>query len=367
MKKGIKVCVLMGGDSSEREVSLRSGKGVAKALTEAGYDVLAIDVSWRWEKALGRRIGWEQFNPSGWKDSLGALGVRFDVCTPKELGEKLSGFGADVAFVALHGGYGEDGTIQAYLELIGMPHTSPPSKACMIAMDKRLTKQLLVSAGLPTAEHFSLSKDEFEMVGVDEVSRRIEASFGFPCAVKPACEGSTIGVSKVTSSDELESALREAFRYGQWSIIERWINGTEVTCAVLGEGSEAFALPLIEIVPKAPSGFYDYSAKYTVGMSDHIIPPRLPESVQAKVSTLALSVHRLLGCSGFTRTDMIVDVDGNAFVLELNAVPGMTETSLVPDAAKAYGWSFTQLVDWIVRDALRRWRTACKRDFQISP
>lgn len=366
MRKGIKVCVLMGGDSSEREVSLRSGRGVAKALVDAGYDVLAIDVSWRWEGAPDRRSKWGQADSSGWKDSLGALGIRFDVCTPRELKDKLFGFCADVVFVALHGGYGEDGTVQAYLELIGLPHTSPPSKACMIAMDKRLTKQLLISAGLPTPQHFSLSEGEFKRLGVGEVSRRIESSFGFPCAVKPACEGSTIGVSKVSSGDELEGALREAFSYGQWCIIERWINGTEVTCAVLGEGEEAFALPLIEIVPKASSGFYDYTAKYTVGMSEHIIPPRLPKDVQDKVSSLGLSVHRLLGCGGFTRTDMIVDEHGNAFVLELNAVPGMTETSLVPHAAEAYGWSFPQLVDWIVQDALRRWRAMKERRSRSS-
>ncbi|MCS7253612.1 MAG: D-alanine--D-alanine ligase [Armatimonadota bacterium] len=356
MRRGIKVCVLMGGDSSEREVSLRSGRGVAKALSDAGYDVLAIDVSWRWEGASRRRSGVGQIHNLSLKGRLDGTAVMLEVCTPCELADRLFGFGADVAFIALHGGYGEDGTIQAHLEFLGIPHTSPPSKACMIAMDKRLTKQLLISAGLPTAQHFSLCESELERFGMREVIRRIESSFGFPCAVKPACEGSTIGVSKVTSSEQLEGALKEAFSYGSWCIIERWINGTEVTCPVLGEGEDAFALPLIEIVPKASSGFYDYEAKYTVGMSDHIIPPRLPKDVQSKVSELGLSVHRLLGCSGFTRTDMIVDENGEPFVLELNAVPGMTETSLVPHAAEAYGWSFPQLVDWVVQDALRRWR-----------
>lgn len=352
MKGAMRVAVLMGGDSPEREISLRSGVGVSRALAEAGYDVTAIDVSWRWKDERQTDEGLSCSIAS----SLEEAGIKFETCTPKELANKLFQFGTEVVFVALHGGYGEDGTIQAFLEFIGLPHTSPPSKSCMLAMDKRLTKQLLISAGLPTTPYLFLRKAELKTVGAAKIAERIYASLGFPCAVKPACEGSTIGVSKVTSMDEVEAALETAFKYGQWCIVERWINGTEVTCPVLGEDENAFALPLIEIVPKAPSGFYDYEAKYTVGMSEHIIPPRLPKDVQQRVMELGTSVHRLLGCSGFTRTDMIVDDDGNAFVLELNAVPGMTKTSLLPHAAEAYGWSFPQLVDWIVRDALRRWR-----------
>jgi len=347
-----KVAVLMGGDSSERDVSLRSGAGVSKALAEAGYEVIAIDVSWRWGKTKLETLGGARPH----KNDL-ALCERLliDACTPTELAGKLLDYGVQVVFIALHGGYGEDGTIQAFLELMRIPHTSPPAKACMLAMDKRLTKQLLISAGLPTAEHIVVNEKEFTKTGVDEISRRIKDSFGFPCAVKPSSEGSTIGVSKVESERELEGALEIAFKYGEWSIIERWIEGVEVTCPVLGEGENAFALPLIEIVPKAASGFYDYEAKYTAGMSEHIIPPRLPKEVQERAKDIAIQVHRLLGCSGFTRTDMIVDKKGDVYVLELNAVPGMTETSLVPHAAEAHGWEFTHLVDWIVQEALRHW------------
>ncbi|MFA4015999.1 MAG: hypothetical protein RUDDFDWM_001100 [Candidatus Fervidibacterota bacterium] len=348
-----KVAVLMGGDSSEREVSLRSGAGVSKALAKAGYEVVAIDVSWRWGKRK------EHETLSGARphknDFVLCEGLLVDACTPMELAEKLLEYGVQVVFIALHGGYGEDGTIQAFLELMRIPHTSPPAKACMLAMDKRLTKQLLISTGLPTAEHIVVNKKDFVTTSIDEISKRIKDSFGFPCAVKPSSEGSTIGVSKVESEKGLKSALETAFKYGEWSIIEKWIEGVEVTCPVLGEGENAFALPLIEIVPKTASGFYDYGAKYTPGMSDHIIPPRLPKEVQEKARDIAIQVHRLLGCSGFTRTDMVIDKKGNVYVLELNAVPGMTETSLVPHAAEAYGWEFTYLVDWIVQEALRYW------------
>lgn len=360
--KSYRVAVLMGGDSSEREVSLRSGAGIAKALAQVGHKVLAVDVSWRWEQVSAQsecestHEAGVQMRTSPTAPFKNGLRINENIaataCTPRELARQLLDFGTDVAFIALHGGYGEDGTIQAFLEFIGIPYTSPPPLACGLAMDKRLTKQLLVAHGLPTPDYFALHHAEWKRVGTDGVLERIMNSFKLPCVVKPACEGSTIGVTRVSSASALNDALMEAFRYGEWLIIERCICGTEVTGAVIGRGESAIALPLIEIVAKSAAGFYDYEAKYTPGMSDHIIPPRIPQRVQQRAQALALAVHKLLGCRGFTRTDMMVDEAGNVFALELNAVPGMTETSLVPDAARAYGWSFEQLVDWLVRETI---------------
>lgn len=307
-----KVAVLYGGLSEEREVSLRSGAAVAKALETAGYTVRMIDVD-------------------------------------RKVAERLREEPTDVVFIALHGRYGEDGTIQGMLELMGLPYTGPGVLASSVAMNKITTKRLLESAGLPTPQFTIVREYEVSQQGLDAVADSCKAKMTLPLVVKAATQGSTIGIYFVHRWEELGTALEKAFAYDSEVLVEEFIDGMEITASVLGN-NEPEALPLIEIV--SATGQYDYEAKYTVGLSEHIIPPRLPEKVQAAVRSLAVQAYRLLGCRGLSRVDFLVTKDHRPYILEVNTSPGMTETSLFPDAAKAAGIKFPALVDRLVQLAL---------------
>ncbi len=321
----------MGGDSSERPVSFSSGRAVADALSDAGYGVTCFDVSNQGYRgdisradAMGRRPRHAIF-PLAWDHLVTAL--------------YTNGFSA--IFPVLHGGRGEDGTLQTLLEVGGLPYVGSPARACAIAIDKPLAKAYLRDFGIQSPRGQFVSS-------VEELDGAIE----IPCAVKPASGGSSVGTSIVRQGtpDDLKSAVARALTDGSGALIEELIAGTEVTCAVMGEGGAARALPLIEIVPQKGGGFYDFEAKYSAGGSDHLIPPRLSEEVCAQISAQALTVHRALGCRGVTRSDWIVNDDGIWF-LEINTTPGMTETSLVPDAARAAGLEFAALVGALVKGA----------------
>lgn len=333
------VLVLMGGDSPEREVSLKSGRAVAMALKRNGHQVLTADLSYRYEGSLPP-------HPL----PLAEMGT--PLCfSPKELPYWLDRIQPDVVFPVLHGGYGEDGTLQAMLELLRIPYAFSPPRACFLAMNKVHFKRLLIAEGIPTPKHVVVARHQFEG-DPERATDVVEEHIGYPCVVKPSSQGSTIGASIVEEPDRsaLQLALAEAFRYDEEAMVERKIVGKEITVAVLGLGERAQALPVIEIVPKTP--FFDYATKYTPGMAEHRIPPSLPEAVLQEAQNLALRIHRFLGCRGVTRTDMMVDDAGNVFVLELNTIPGMTEVSLVPDAAKAAGIPFETLVQKLLDDAL---------------
>ncbi len=334
-----RVLVLMGGDAPEREISLRSGRAVARALVHNGHKVWAMDISYRYDDA---------FPPAIPPDPTLEPPL---LCSPITLPHWLTVLRPDAVFPILHGGYGEDGTLQGMLELLRVPYASPPPVACQLAMNKVHFKRLLIAEGIPTPEHCVVTKTGFECdpeAVLDEVEQRL----GYPCVVKPSSQGSTIGASVVNSPDRqaLREALVEAFRYDPEALVERKIVGKEVTVAVLGGGEKAQALPVIEIVPK--TGFFDFTTKYTPGMAEHRIPPDLPEPVQQRAQELGVRVHNLLGCRAVTRTDMMVDADGNIFVLELNAIPGMTEVSLVPEAARHAGLSFEALMERLLQEAL---------------
>lgn len=334
-----RVLVLMGGDTPEREVSLRSGRAVARALERNGHIVAVIDLSYRYE---GSHLT-EPLPPATVEEPA--------FCSPKELPRWIELWRPDVIFPVLHAGYGEDGTLQAMLELLGVPYAFSPPLACSLSMQKIHFKRLLIAEGVPTPKHCVVAKAHFNRDPQGAMDA-VEHTIGYPCVVKPSSQGSTIGTSMVDepNRDVLREALTEAFRYDPEALVERKIIGKEITVAVMGSGELAQALPVIEIVPK--TRFFDYTTKYTPGMADHRIPPSISEGAQKRAQELAVRVHNLLGCRGVTRTDMMVDEDENLFVLELNAIPGMTEVSLVPDAARAAGVSFEELMERLLKEAI---------------
>lgn len=303
-----KIAVLMGGRSSEREVSIKTGNQISRALTEKGYEVQQIDTA-------GDLVG------------------------------ELHSFQPDVAFIALHGKYGEDGTIQGLLEILGFPYTGSGVLSSALCMDKVTAKKIMEYEGIPTPPYQVLTETEQLNQGTVE---NIIKELGLPLVVKPVRQGSTIGISIVREAVELENALTEALKYDQVILIEKYIDGIELTAAVLGT-KEPRVLPLIEIVSETE--FYDYTAKYTPGMSHHIIPARISPEAAAKVEELALKTYKAMECRQFARVDFMLDSEGNPFALETNTIPGMTETSLFPDAAKAAGISFAELVSLLVDEA----------------
>ncbi|MDD2444193.1 MAG: D-alanine--D-alanine ligase [Desulfotomaculaceae bacterium] len=307
-----RIGVLMGGRSPERNVSLRTGDAIYKALQSKGYPVVKIDVG-------------------------------LDVV------ERIKEESVEIAFLALHGKYGEDGAIQGMLETLGIPYTGSGVLASALAMDKVATKKMIIFEGLPTPQFMIVSQKEATIEGLENISERVYNEMGLPLVVKAPTQGSTIGISFVHKKEELAPAFELAFQYDPVALVEQFIKGVELTASVLGN-DEPVALPLIEIV--SATGVYDYEAKYTPGLSDHIIPPRIPEERQDIIKDLAVRTYKALGCRGLARVDFMVDIDGNPFVLEVNTIPGMTATSLFPDAAKEAGIDFPELVDKILKLAL---------------
>lgn len=297
-----KIGVLCGGSSQEREISLKTGDAVYKALAFLGLNVSKLDV----DRDIALRLAKERI---------------------------------DLAFIALHGKLGEDGTIQGLLEMMGIPYTGSGVLASALALDKVYTKKVFSYHNLPMAKYKVLEKRV-------ETPDDILGELDYPVIVKPAREGSTIGVSIVQESNGLDSAINIAFGYGDKILIEEYIQGKEITVGVLGDEP----LPVIEIVPKTT--FYDYRAKYEPGMSKHIVPAKLPREQYELAQSLALSAHRALGCRGATRVDMVMDGEGKIYLLEINTIPGMTETSLLPEAAAVVGMDFKQLVVKILSYAL---------------
>ncbi|RYX82594.1 D-alanine--D-alanine ligase [bacterium] len=334
MHSKISVAVLLGGDSSERSVSLDSGRAVAEALDSTRFAVTCFDVndhisidSLARPSALGQSPSNALF-PLAWKDLIVALDTN----------------GFDVVFPVLHGGRGEDGTLQHLLKVAGLKYVGSPARACTIAIDKPLAKSYLSTFGIPSPRGIYVSS-------LEELSKH---DIPYPCVVKPAGGGSSVGVTILETSEGLEDAVGKSLADGSGALIEEFIPGIEVTCTVIGEGESAKALPAIEVVPKLGDGFYDFEAKYAKGGSDHIIPPRISDGLQVEVAGMALRAHQLLGCRGVTRSDFLVSDERGAIYLETNTSPGMTGTSLVPDAARAIGLEFPYLVEKLVMDALNQ-------------
>jgi D-alanine-D-alanine ligase len=309
----VKIAVLRGGRSAEREVSLRSGAQVAKALSARGHDVTEVDL-----------------DPQTW-----------DVLRDGDF---------ECVFNALHGRLGEDGTVQGMLELLGLPYTGSGVLASALCMDKARAGRMMAAIGLHVPEFEELEVKEG--VAADVVERLV-SRFGLPLVIKPVREGSTIGLTIARDDDAVASGLVLAARYDRRVLVQRFAGGTEVTVGVLAT-PEVQVLPTLEIVSENP--VYDYDAKYTAGKSHHIIPARIPEPAQAAAADAAVMAFRELGCSAMARVDIIVDDQGTPWVLEVNTVPGLTELSLLPDAARAAGIAFDELCMRLVEHAVGRHR-----------
>lgn len=296
-----KVAVLMGGRSAEREVSLMSGQGVLNALKSAGVNAYAFDPAQRDLSELQRE-------------------------------------GYDRCFIALHGRYGEDGTVQGALELLGIPYTGSGVMASSIAMDKTMTKRVWLAEGLPTPRYELVRREQLNNVSVEQLI----ASLGLPMIVKPAREGSSIGVSKVLRAEQLPTALAQAAQCDADILCEQCIVGDEVTCPVLGAEDKARALPVIRIV--APEGNYDYQNKYFTDDTQYLVPSGLSAQEEAAIEDLVVKAYQVLGCRGWGRIDVMIDgKTRQPYLLEINTSPGMTGHSLVPMSARAAGISYEAL------------------------
>jgi D-alanine-D-alanine ligase len=251
----------------------------------------------------------------------------------------------EAAFICLHGRDGEDGTVQELLEIIGVPYTGSGVSACMRCADKVVAKHALRDASLPTPAFFAFSETAFKQLGAADTLPAIEERLGFPVVVKPADQGSALGIRFARDAAAVPAALVAAFSYSQKVLLEQAIDGRELAVSILGDE----ALPIVEAIPVGED-FYDFEARYEIGRTDFVCPADLGDDVTARVQELALDVHRLLGCRGLSRVDLMLDAEGNAWVLEANTVPGMTETSLLPQAADAAGIGFDELVARILAE-----------------
>ncbi|GAB1441919.1 D-alanine--D-alanine ligase [Ignavibacteriales bacterium] len=332
-KNEIKIILLAGGASTEREVSKSSSAGIYKALISLGYNVTVID------PALGT--------------------VQYDKTEkyflPDEAGIKVSSLNyipavtlpvfddADLVFLGLHGRWGEDGTLQSLLQLRGLKYTGPGVLACALAMNKGQAKIIFQNSGVIVPEGFNVFKDSFDY-SIDK--EWVIRDFGFPVIVKPNDEGSTFGLTLVEKEEDLEQAFEFAFKYSNNVLIEEYIPGRELTVGVL----DGTALPVLEIRPK--HGLYDFECKYTSGMSEYIVPAPIDDDLAAFIQEQTLLAYHSLGCKGYSRVDFRLAPDNKPFCLEVNTLPGMTATSLLPKMAKHKGMSYEELVDTIVRISL---------------
>jgi D-alanine-D-alanine ligase len=308
-----RIAVLKGGSSLERQVSLRSAARVEHALERLGHEVLPVDVG-------GDLVAW------------------------------LLSEAPDAAFMALHGVGGEDGTVQELLEILGIPYTGSGVVACMRSMDKVLTKHLLREAGIPTPDFFAFNETAFKGLGAAAALPALEERLDFPIVVKPAAQGSALGIKFARTPADVPSALVAAFSYDRRVLLERYVSGRDLGVSVV-EGS---ALPAVEAVPQ-DGDFYDFESRYEIGRTTFVCPAELPERISARAQALAVATYELLGCHGVARVDMMLEESSSElFVLEANVIPGMTDTSLLPQAAEAAGIGFEALVERMLELAFER-------------
>lgn len=308
------VALIEGGRSLERGVSLRSGARVREALGELGHEVHSVDAD-------------------------------------RGLIDVLRDLRPDVAFIALHGSDGEDGTIQQILGLLGIPYTGSGPEACSFAVDKALAKRLLVRGGLPTPDFVVLDADTVRELGAAAATAEIGNRLGWPLIVKPSSQGSALGVTLAETSDEVPAALLSALSYDQHAMLERYVPGRDLAVAVIGDRENARALPIVEAVHLG--GDDRFEGRYEIGATRFDCPAELDRQISTQAADLALKAFDLLGCQGCARVDLMLGEDGGLQILEIDTVPGLTDTSLVPQAAEADGVSFKELVAEMLELAVR--------------
>ena len=307
----MRVAVLKGGRSLERQVSLKSGARVEDALERLGHEVLPVDVG-------------------------------------ADVVERLTAGRPDLAFVALHGRDGEDGTVQELLEVMGIPYTGSGISACIRASDKVLAKHAMLDAAIPTPDFFAFSETAFRELGAAQALPAIEDRLRFPIVVKPAGQGSALGIKFARTAADVPGALVAAFSYDRKVLLERHIAGRDLAVSIIEDQGVPRALPIVEAVPMQED-FYDFEARYEIGRTRFVCPAELSERLDTLAGETGLEVYRLLGCSGFARVDLMLERETDSLqVLELNTIPGLTETSLLPQAADAAGIGFDELIERIL-------------------
>jgi len=325
------IVLLMGGKSSEHDVSMASGTKVNESLDRERYRITPVVI---------RRDGLWEFPDKGALDIFGAVAA---------LGELRP----DCVFIALHGTYGEDGRIQGMLDMLGLPYTSSDCASSALAMDKVRCKAVVRDAGIRVADHVMIRRKDWES-REDAQIQRVTQRLGFPCVAKTPCQGSSVGMAIPRSADELRKCMPEILAFGDSVMVEAFVRGKEITCAVLDTGAQAgpTALPVTEIRPVS-SAYFDYHAKYTPGASEEITPAQIPAELRDRLQQIAVAAHVAVGCSIWSRSDMIVDAQGPVWI-EVNTVPGLTPTSLFPQAAAAAGISYAELMSVFIEAAIAR-------------
>ncbi len=304
----LKIAVLYGGISKERDVSISSSKGIIDALKANGHEVIGID-----------------FHP----DRL----------------HEIIELNVDLVFISLHGKFGEDGSIQGLLEMLNIPYVGSGVMASAVAMDKFKAKQLFKVVNIPIArgERYRVT----DQTNINDLVEKIHHNFELPFVVKPNREGSTLGLTIVTNKDQTEQAIKKAVQSDEFILVEQFIKGKELTVPVMGKMNEEIALPIIEIIPK--NELYDYESKYAEGGSEHIIPAQISEELTTKIKEFAVKAHQVLGCETYSRADFLLTDEGVPYILEVNTLPGMTPTSLFPDSARTNNISYNEMIETLVQ------------------
>ncbi len=305
-----KILVLDGGISTERAISKKSGRAIYNALIKSGFDALEFDFKGKLEKII------EEFQP-------------------------------DAVFIALHGKFGEDGTVQGMLELMGLPYTGSGVLTSSVCMDKLMTKRVFNAIGVKTPEYIAVKRGE--IISFEEVSDVLNTE---KVVIKPVDQGSTIGITITDSAEEFKNGLKKAFALSEKVLIEQFIKGKEITVSIIGNGNQIKVLPIIEIIPAHE--YYDFESKYVPGMSKHLIPANITNDLYNEAEAISVRVYEELGVRDFGRIDLIISEKGEVYTLEVNTIPGFTETSLLPDAARSAGISFEELVSKITEFAIDR-------------
>ncbi len=305
-----KILVLDGGISTERAISKKSGRAIYNALIKSGFDALEFDFKGKLEKII------EEFQP-------------------------------DAVFIALHGKFGEDGTVQGMLELMGLPYTGSGVLTSSVCMDKLMTKRVFNAIGVKTPKYIAVRRGE--IISFEEVSDVLNTE---KVVIKPVDQGSTIGITITDSAKEFKNGLKKAFALSEKVLIEQFIKGKEITVSIMGNGNQIKVLPIIEIIPAHE--YYDFESKYVPGMSKHLIPANITNDLYNEAEAISVRVYEELGVRDFGRIDLIISEKGEVYTLEVNTIPGFTETSLLPDAARSAGISFEELVSKITEFAIDR-------------
>ncbi len=325
------VAVFMGGRSEEHEISLKSGEGVVRALDSDAYEITTV--------LIGRDGDWRINGEAPCRPGTGVA--------------SLEERNVDCAFIALHGPYGEDGRLQGLFDMIGMPYTGSGCAASALATDKVRCKAVVSAQGIRVAGHLALDRPTWA-IDANQVMEAVEKDIGFPCVIKAVSQGSSKGIAICQSVLTFRQDIESVLTVEDYVMVEAFVKGTEVTCSVLDAdpSGRMRPLPVTEICPKSGT-FFDYEAKYTPGAVEEITPARIPDEMTDLVMDMAVHAHEVVGCSGWSRSDFIIDEEGPVWI-EVNTIPGLTETSLFPQAANAVGISYKKLIFTLVQDALRR-------------